>query len=160
MRCEVRHEFPSLSLAPSGTSAYVYVPAHVGAGCGAASWTSCFSSPGNDCCCGYRYSHAESLRRRSGQAAKGIPQLRCEYRGCRQGWSGSLCRLAATKKLNAWWKVSAWPEASQQALLGIQAQSALHPGQGLDLTFQGRTLHVSPSGTLQTGADEDSRIYI
>jgi putative ABC transport system permease protein len=68
--------------------------------------------------------------------------------------------FASVPKLNSWWKVSAWPEASQQALLGIQAQSALHPGQGLDLTFQGRTLHVSPSGTLQTGADEDSRIYI
>src|ERR1041385_1379142 len=68
--------------------------------------------------------------------------------------------FASVRKLNSWWKVSAWPEASQQALLGIQAQSALHPGQGLDLTFQGRALHVSPFGTLQTGADEDSRIYI
>ena len=29
-----------------------------------------------------------------------------------------------------------------------------------DLTFQGRTINVTPAGTLQTGADEDSRIYI
>jgi|KBSSwiStaDraftv2_1062776.scaffolds.fasta_scaffold13217_7 putative ABC transport system permease protein len=67
--------------------------------------------------------------------------------------------FASARKLNSWWKVSVWPEAPQQALVGVQAQSALHPT-GLDLTFQGRTLHVVPSGTLQTGADEDSRIYI
>jgi putative ABC transport system permease protein len=32
--------------------------------------------------------------------------------------------------------------------------------QGFDLTFQGRVLDVSPVGTVQTGAAEDSRIYI
>lgn len=68
--------------------------------------------------------------------------------------------FASARLLNSWWKVSAWPEAPRQALLGTQAQSALHPNQSLELTFQGRTLHVVPSGILQTGADEDSRIYI
>ncbi len=32
--------------------------------------------------------------------------------------------------------------------------------QAFDLSFQGRTLHVTPAGTVQTGAAEDSRIYV
>jgi putative ABC transport system permease protein len=32
--------------------------------------------------------------------------------------------------------------------------------QAFDLSFQGRALHVSPVGSVQTGATEDSRIYI
>jgi len=33
-------------------------------------------------------------------------------------------------------------------------------GQDFDLTFQGKTIRVSPTGTVQTGATEDSRIYL
>jgi len=51
--------------------------------------------------------------------------------------------------------------ASQQSLIGVRAQSALNIGnQPFDLTFQGRAVHITPTGVLQTGADEDSRIYI
>jgi len=32
--------------------------------------------------------------------------------------------------------------------------------QPFDLSFQGRTLHVTPAGIVQTGAAEDSRIYV
>ena len=32
--------------------------------------------------------------------------------------------------------------------------------QAFDLSFQGRILHVTPAGTVQTGAAEDSRIYV
>ncbi|HEY6369197.1 MAG TPA: ABC transporter permease, partial [Candidatus Sulfotelmatobacter sp.] len=32
--------------------------------------------------------------------------------------------------------------------------------QPFDLTFQARALHVTPAGTVQTGAAEDSRIYV
>jgi putative ABC transport system permease protein len=67
--------------------------------------------------------------------------------------------FALARKLNSWWKVSVWPDSSQQALVGVKAQAALH-GQNLDLTFQGRTLHLVSSGVLETGADEDSRIYV
>jgi putative ABC transport system permease protein len=67
--------------------------------------------------------------------------------------------FAEARRLNSWWKVSAWPEASQQGLVGVRAQSATG-SKPFDLTFQGRTIHVTPAGTLQTGADEDSRIYI
>ena len=33
--------------------------------------------------------------------------------------------FTSARKLNSWWKVSAWPEAAQQALVGVQAQSRL-----------------------------------
>jgi len=69
--------------------------------------------------------------------------------------------FALARKLNTWWKVSVWPGASQQSLIGVRAQSALNIGnQPFDLTFQGRAVHITPTGVLQTGADEDSRIYI
>jgi len=68
--------------------------------------------------------------------------------------------FASARRLNSWWKVSSWPESAQQGLIGVQAQAGLHADQGLDLSFQGRTLHVVPAGSLQTGADEDSRVYI
>ena len=65
------------------------------------------------------------------------------------------------RQLDRWWSVSNWPSASQQALLGVRAISAVTPkNQPFDLTFQGRTLHLSPAGTVQTGAAEDSRIYV
>jgi putative ABC transport system permease protein len=65
------------------------------------------------------------------------------------------------KQLNRWWSVSNWPTSSQQALIGVRAMPLVSPkGQPFDLTFQGKTMHVSPAGTVQTGAAEDSRIYI
>jgi putative ABC transport system permease protein len=65
------------------------------------------------------------------------------------------------KQLDKWWSVSAWPTASQQALIGVRALPEVAPkNQAFDLSFHGRTLHVSPAGTVQTGAAEDSRIYI
>ena len=42
------------------------------------------------------------------------------------------------------------------ALLGVIGSL----GKPFDLSFQGRTIHLNPVGTLQTGAAEDSRIYI
>lgn len=80
------------------------------------------------------------------------------------------------KQLNKWWSVSSWPETSDQnphpvaenatrmghpALIGVRALPEVAPkNQPFDLSFQGRTLQVSPAGTVQTGAAEDSRIYI
>jgi putative ABC transport system permease protein len=69
--------------------------------------------------------------------------------------------LAGAHRLNNWWKVSAWPDAPQQALLGLRAESAIHPRDGaFDLAFHGKTLHLAQAGTLQTGGDEDSRVYL
>jgi putative ABC transport system permease protein len=70
------------------------------------------------------------------------------------------------RQLDRWWSVSSWPSTSRQALIGVRALSAVAPknpavkDQSFDLSFQGRTLHVLPAGTVQTGAAEDSRIYI
>ena len=69
--------------------------------------------------------------------------------------------FARTRQLNHWWKVSHWPSAQNEALVGMRADSALnldrHP---FELSFQGRTIAVTPAGLLQTGAAEDSRIYL
>jgi putative ABC transport system permease protein len=65
------------------------------------------------------------------------------------------------QQLDRWWKVTGWPAASGQALLGVRAMSAVsRKGQPFDLSFQGKTLHLTPAGTVQTGASEDSRIYL
>ncbi|HKS72178.1 MAG TPA: FtsX-like permease family protein [Terriglobales bacterium] len=65
------------------------------------------------------------------------------------------------KRLDSWWSVSNWPNAPQDALVGARAAALVTPqGQPFDLSFQGRTIHLNPSGTLRTGAAEDSRVYI
>jgi len=82
------------------------------------------------------------------------------------------------RQLDKWWSVSRWPaetptsraesaremghpESSSPALIGVRALAAVAPkGQAFDLSFQGRALRVTPAGTVQTGAAEDSRIYI
>src|SRR5215831_18430625 len=78
------------------------------------------------------------------------------------------------KPLNRWWSVSSWPttlesphisqnqgEVGHPSLVGVRALPLVSPkGQDFDLSFQGKMLHVSPSGTVQTGAAEDSRIYL
>jgi putative ABC transport system permease protein len=72
--------------------------------------------------------------------------------------------FARVRELNHWWDVTHWPDTSVnagQALVGIRAASVVTPSrQPFDLTFHGKTIHVTPAGLLQTGADEDSRIYL
>jgi putative ABC transport system permease protein len=47
------------------------------------------------------------------------------------------------------------------ALVGVRAAALVTPqGKPFDLSFEGRTLHLNSAGTLQTGAAEDSRIYV
>src|ERR1039457_353801 len=80
------------------------------------------------------------------------------------------------RQLNQWWKVSHWPAPQMlvyltepgevpnipsQALIGIRAAMVVAPNrQPFDLTFQGKTIHLAPAGMLQTGASEDSGIYL
>jgi putative ABC transport system permease protein len=75
------------------------------------------------------------------------------------------------KQLNRWWSVSKWPattenpqnegEMGHPSLVGVRALPLVSPrGQSFDLTFQGKALHIVAAGTVQTGAAEDSRIYI
>lgn len=65
------------------------------------------------------------------------------------------------RQLDRWWSVSNWPSAPQQALVGVRAAATISPqNQPFDLSFQGRTNHLTAAGTVQTGAAEDSRIYL
>jgi len=65
------------------------------------------------------------------------------------------------RQLDRWWSVSNWPASPQQALIGVRALPTVAPkNQAFDLTFQGRRLHITPAGSVQTGAAEDSRIYV
>jgi putative ABC transport system permease protein len=69
--------------------------------------------------------------------------------------------LDQVRKLDSWWSVSAWPNISQDALIGARAAAVVSPqGQPFDLSFQKRTIHLDPVGTVRTGASEDSRIYL
>jgi len=69
--------------------------------------------------------------------------------------------FSAVQTLDHWWSVASWPTRSQQALLGTRAAQSLNvSGQPFSLSFQGKSIQLVPSGTLQTGASEDSRIYI
>ena len=65
------------------------------------------------------------------------------------------------QRLDRWWSVSAWPSAAGEALVGMRALLAVSPERKpFDLSFQGHTIHLTPTGTLQTGAAEDSRVYL
>lgn len=72
------------------------------------------------------------------------------------------------RRLNHWWNVSHWPNAPQpgessavDALVGMRAAAIVTPDRKpFDLTFQGRTIHLNSVGLLQTGAGEDSRVYL
>jgi putative ABC transport system permease protein len=65
------------------------------------------------------------------------------------------------RQLNHWWKVSHWPDAPNQSLIGMHADNLVSPNrQSFELTFQGKAIDLVPTGLLQTGAGEDSRIYL
>jgi putative ABC transport system permease protein len=69
--------------------------------------------------------------------------------------------FARARQLNHWWNVTRWPAAQNDALVGMRAAVAVTPErQPFELSFQGRTIELTPAGLLQTGAGEDSRIYL
>jgi putative ABC transport system permease protein len=69
--------------------------------------------------------------------------------------------LDQVRKLDSWWSVTAWPNASQDALVGTRAAAVVSPqGRPFDLSFQEHAIHLNPAGILRTGASEDSRIYL
>src|SRR5271170_6126554 len=69
--------------------------------------------------------------------------------------------FARARQLDRWWKVSRWPDASNEALLGIRVATVVSANrEPFELTFQGKAIELTPAGTLQTGAGEDSRIYL
>jgi putative ABC transport system permease protein len=73
--------------------------------------------------------------------------------------------FARARQLNRWWKVNHWPDAPGQALVGMRAAAVVgstpSPNRApFELTFQGKAIQLAPAGMLQTGASEDSRIYL
>jgi putative ABC transport system permease protein len=69
------------------------------------------------------------------------------------------------QRLDSWWSVTAWPSVStgdtHSALIGKRALAVVSPqGKPFDLSFEGRSIHLEPTGTLTTGAAEDSRVYL
>ena len=69
--------------------------------------------------------------------------------------------FAQVRELDGWWRVSAWPHGPGEVLVGERAAAVVSPTGGpFDLSFQGRSRHFIPTGSLRTGAAEDSRIYL
>lgn len=69
--------------------------------------------------------------------------------------------LDRVRTLNRWWSVTAWPSSTHDALVGVRAAAVVSPGNTpFELGFRGRAIQVNPAGTLQTGAAEDSRVYL
>jgi putative ABC transport system permease protein len=85
--------------------------------------------------------------------------------------------FARARQLNHWWKVSHWPEPQflaylvgnpnstpavpSAALVGVRAAAVVTTNrQPFELSFQGKAIELTPAGMLQTGAGEDSRIYL
>ncbi|MGA8430256.1 MAG: FtsX-like permease family protein [Candidatus Sulfotelmatobacter sp.] len=69
--------------------------------------------------------------------------------------------FAQVRQLDRWWSVSHWPSAPGEALLGVRALAFVSEHQQpFDLTFEGRSITLTPVGTVQTGAAEDNRIYL
>jgi putative ABC transport system permease protein len=65
------------------------------------------------------------------------------------------------QRMDSWWSVTGWPKVTHDALVGDRALGVVGPrGKPFDLLFQDRTIRLSPAGTVQTGAAEDSRIYM
>jgi putative ABC transport system permease protein len=65
------------------------------------------------------------------------------------------------KQLDRWWAVSSWPTTPLTALMGARAMAVLSPsGAAFDLTYNGKTIHLIPTGMLTTGAEEDDRIFL
>jgi putative ABC transport system permease protein len=70
--------------------------------------------------------------------------------------------FAAVKRLDSWWQVDAWPNASAAngALLGQRAAQFVTDERSIKLTFAVHPITLQGIGRLRTGGDEDSRIYI
>src|SRR5271165_379321 len=63
--------------------------------------------------------------------------------------------FARARGLNHWWKVSRWPDAPNEALIGMRAAAVVNPKaspnrQPFEVTFQGKPIQLAPAGLLQT----------
>ena len=69
--------------------------------------------------------------------------------------------MQRVRKLNGWWAVTGWREQPGAALVGARVLKTLSDdGQDLDLNYGGHPIHLKIAGTLRTGSEEDSRVYM
>jgi putative ABC transport system permease protein len=68
--------------------------------------------------------------------------------------------FAAIRRLDAWWQVTAWPTSPDAALLGKRAAQFIGDEHTVTLSFAGKPATFTGAGTVTTGGDEDSSIYI
>jgi putative ABC transport system permease protein len=69
--------------------------------------------------------------------------------------------LQRVRRLDTWWAVSTWPSSPGAALVGARAAAVVAPeNKPFELRFQGKSITLTPAGTLTTGAAEDSRVYL
>ncbi len=66
----------------------------------------------------------------------------------------------ATRRLDPWWQVDAWPTSAGAALLGQRTENFIANKKAITLTYSGHTATFSGAGRLRTGGDEDSRVYL
>ena len=64
------------------------------------------------------------------------------------------------RTLNSWWQVTIWPTTPNDALLGARAAQFLANPHTVTLRYNDRPLTLHTAGTLRTGGDEDSRLYL
>ena len=70
--------------------------------------------------------------------------------------------FAAVRRLDSWWQVDHWPNPSDSsaALLGQRAANFIGNEHQVTLTYAARNITLKAAGRIQTGGEEDSRIYI
>ena len=70
--------------------------------------------------------------------------------------------FAAVKRLDSWWQVDAWPDATATngALIGQRAAQFVGNEHAVGLTYAGHSVTLHGLGRIKTGGDEDSRIYM
>ena len=68
--------------------------------------------------------------------------------------------FATLRTLDSYWQLPAWPTAPDAALLGEKAAGHIADEHQVTLNFAGRKATFAGAGTLRTGGDEDSRIYL
>ncbi len=68
--------------------------------------------------------------------------------------------MTSVRRLNRWWSVDRWPTAAGDALLGARAARFVGGPGTMTLRYGDRRAQLRGVGTLHTGADEESRIYL
>jgi putative ABC transport system permease protein len=70
--------------------------------------------------------------------------------------------FATVKRLDSWWQVDAWPDATivNGALIGQRAAQFVGNEHAVGLTYAGHSVTLQGVGRIKSGGDEDSRIYM